>query len=73
MQSKDSSRAVEEKSLKTFFETYTPWLTSQFMKVYIKNSKFVFILNVSTKAELKQLSRKSKEVSQRKIRMQHQG
>lgn len=44
MQSKDSSRAVEEKSLKTYFESYIPGLASQFMNVYIKNSKFVFIL-----------------------------
>ena len=44
MQSKDSSRAVEEKSLKTYFESYIPGLASQFMKLYIKNSKFVFIL-----------------------------
>lgn len=72
MQSKECSRAAEEKSLKTYFVSDTPGLASQFMKLHIKNSKFVFIL--WAKAGLKlSAKRKSNEASQqRKMRIQHQ-
>lgn len=72
MQSKECSRAAEEKSLKTYFVSNTPGLASQFMKLHIKNSKFVFILWAKEGLKLS-AKRKSNEASQqRKMRIQHQ-